>query len=50
MRQKVFVIEGEVKDVAIVDGDVQYCVEYMDASGDTHQRFFAEGEIEAAGE
>jgi hypothetical protein len=33
--------------VAIVDGEVQYCVEYADAAGDImHQRFFAEGEIE----
>jgi hypothetical protein len=32
VRQKVFVIEGAVVDMAIVDGEVQYCVEYVDAA------------------
>jgi hypothetical protein len=47
VRQVVPVIEGKVVEVKIVDDDVQYCVEYVDAAGETHQRFFAESDIEA---
>ena len=50
VRQVVPVIEGAVVDVAIVDGDVQFCVEYTGADGDVHQRFFTEAEIEKAPE
>lgn len=48
VRQVVPVIAGKVVDVAIVDGDVQFAVEYPDADGETHTRYFKEGEIEAA--
>lgn len=48
VRQVVPVIEGKVVDVAIVDGDVQFCVEYTGADGEPHQRFFTEAEIEKA--
>lgn len=48
VRQVAPVIEGEVVNVAIIDGDVQFCVEYQGADGETHQRFFAENEITAA--
>jgi hypothetical protein len=50
VRQVAPVIQGAVVDVAIVDGDVQFCVEYTGADGDVHQRFFTEAEIETAPE
>jgi glycine betaine/choline ABC-type transport system substrate-binding protein len=50
VRQVVPVIEGKVVDVAIVDGDVQFCVEYTGTDGEPHQRFFTEAEIEKAAE
>ena len=38
--------QGEVKQLAVSqDGDIQYLVEYVDASGDTHQRWFTEAEL-----
>jgi hypothetical protein len=47
VRQVVKPIEGEVVDLAIVDHDLQFLVEYIGADGETHQRFFKEDEIEA---
>lgn len=48
VRQVAPVIAGTVVDVAIVDGDVQFVVEYLDEGGETHRRYFKETEIEAA--
>jgi hypothetical protein len=48
VRQIVPVIEGEVVDVKIVDGDVQFEVAYTGADGEPHARYFTEDEIEAA--
>jgi hypothetical protein len=46
VRQVVPAIEGKVVSVAIVDGDVQFCVEY-EADGESHQRYFSGEQIEA---
>lgn len=46
VRQVVPVIEGEVVDAKIIDGDVQYEVAYIGADGEQHSRFFTEAEIE----
>lgn len=47
VRQVVNVIEGEVVDVAVIDSDVQFKVDYVDANGEAHSRFFTEAEIKA---
>jgi hypothetical protein len=46
VRQVVPAISGKVVSVAIVDGDVQFCVEY-EADGESHQRSFTVEQIEA---
>lgn len=50
VRQVVPVIQGTVVDQKIIDGEVKFCVEYSGPDGEPHQRFFAEDEIEAAGD
>lgn len=47
VRQVVPVIAGQVLDMQIIDGDVQYLVEYVE-DGETKQRWFKETEIAAA--
>jgi hypothetical protein len=47
VRQVVPVIEGEVVDMKLVDGEVQFEVSYIGADGEAHSRFFSESEIEA---
>jgi hypothetical protein len=47
VRQVVNPIEGEVVDLAIVDGDVQFLVSYVGADGEQHQRYFTEAELQA---
>ena len=47
VRQVVPVIQGEIVDFALVDGEVQFCVEYT-VDGEAHRRFFAETDIEKA--
>lgn len=42
------VIVGEVIEATIIDGEVQYRVEYRDANGDTQERFFPAEQIEPA--
>lgn len=38
--------QGEVKQLDVnQDGDIQYLVEYTDAAGDVHQRWFKEDEL-----
>jgi hypothetical protein len=46
VRQKIFVIEGEVSGISIVDDDIQYTVDYPGEDGETHQRSFKKSEIE----
>jgi hypothetical protein len=46
VRQIVTPVEGTVVDVAVIDADVQYCVEFDGTDGEKHQRFFAETQIE----
>jgi hypothetical protein len=41
--------QGEVKQLDVnQEGDIQYLVEYTDASGDMHQRWFKEDELVGA--
>jgi hypothetical protein len=38
--------QGEVKQLSVSqEGDIQYLVEYTDASGTVHQRWFKEDEL-----
>jgi hypothetical protein len=38
--------QGEVKQLDVSqDGDIQYLVEFTDAEGQTHQRWFKEDEL-----
>jgi hypothetical protein len=38
--------QGEVKQLDVnQDGDIQYLVEYTDADGNAHQRWFKEDEL-----
>ena len=49
VRQRVVVIEGEVKDITF-DADTgafKYQVDYTDADGEAHSRWFQHGELEA---
>lgn len=48
VRQVVPVIEGEVVNVAIIDGDVAFEVAYIGTDGEPHSRFFTEAELESA--
>lgn len=52
VRQRVKIIEGEVKDVAFdADSDTfRYLVSYVDETGEQHERWFAHDEIEAVEE
>lgn len=44
------VIAGPITEVAIIDDEVQYAVEYIDASdGTTHTRYFREDQLQARG-
>ena len=47
VRQRVFVIEGEIIDRQFVDDEVKYNVEYVGADGETHTRWFTASELEA---
>ena len=47
VRQVVPAIQGEVVEIQIVDDEVQYRVDYIDGAGESHSRFFKDGEIEA---
>lgn len=41
--------QGEIVQLSVnQDGDIQYLVEYTDASGDVHQRWFKEDELVGA--
>jgi hypothetical protein len=46
VRLIVPVIEGEVKEAAIISGEIQYRVEYVDQNGDTQERFFPASSLE----
>ena len=48
VRQKTFVIEGEIVDVQIINNEPHYNVAYKDELGNAHARYFAEGELEPA--
>lgn len=48
VRQVVPVVQGTVVSKQIIDDDVHYTVRWTDSAGDTHERPFAESEIEAA--
>jgi hypothetical protein len=48
VRQVVPVIVGSVTGMSIAGDEVVYSVEYTDADGVPHERFFGESEIEAA--
>lgn len=37
--------EGVIERARVVDADVQYLVNYVDAAGEVHQRYFAETEL-----
>jgi hypothetical protein len=38
--------QGEVQQLSVSqEGDIQYLVEYVDAAGDTQQRWFTEAEL-----
>jgi hypothetical protein len=47
VAQVVPVIQGEVLDMQIIDGEVQYLVAYTE-NGEAKQRYFKEAEIAAA--
>jgi len=47
VKQIVPIVQGEVTDMVIVDGAVQYRVDWEDVDGAAKSKFFAEGEIEA---
>ena len=47
VEQIVTPIKGKVIDIAVIDADIQFCVEYKTVDGETHQRFFTEAEIKA---
>lgn len=41
--------QGEVLQLSVSqEGDIQYLVEYIDAEGNTHQRWFKEDELVGA--
>ncbi len=46
VRQKVFVIEGEVTGIQVIDDDVHFSVAYTGEDGEMHERVFMENEIE----
>lgn len=46
VRQVVPVITGRVADHVIIDGDVQYVVDYADAEGNLVSRPFTEVQLE----
>jgi len=46
VRQVVPVIEGVVVQAAIHDDEIKYEVEWIDAVGDTHRRWFNQSELE----
>lgn len=47
VRQVIPTITGVVVDVAVIDADVQFLVEYTGVDGMSHQRYFKETEISA---
>lgn len=47
VRQVVPVVEGKVENLAIVDGEVQFLVSYVDKDGETSSRYFKEDELTA---
>lgn len=49
VKQRVQIIEGEVKDVTFdADTDAfKYLVAYTDGDGESHERWFQHGELEA---
>lgn len=50
VRQVVQVVEGTVADAVIVDGEVQFKVDGINATGEATSRYFSEDQIEAAPE
>lgn len=49
VRLKVVVPQGAITKLAMDDdGKVSYLLEWVDADGQTQQRWFEEGELEAA--
>lgn len=48
VQQVVKPIVGPVVDLSIANGEVHYLVEWTDGEGNSSQRWFNEGEIEAA--
>lgn len=40
------IIQGEVTGAEIIDGQVQYKVEYTDVAGQRQERFFTEDAVE----
>lgn len=40
------VVQGEITGASIVDDEVQYKVEYVDANGERQERFFTESVLE----
>lgn len=41
--------QGEVQQLSVSqEGDIQYLVEYTDATGEVHQRWFKEDELTGA--
>ncbi len=48
VSQKVFVIEGEVTNVQVVDGDhLQFAVAYTGEDGEQHETWFREDQLVA---